>query len=544
MSLRTYLKIGDFVKIRHSRESGNPDAVPVKLVPEDSNRGTGNRNERTGCPIKTSGMTETKIHSRLSGILPGKDSGQAGVTRPKISHLWSIIRNRDGVSAILIAIVFTVLLGVAALALDIAHLYVVGNELQNAADAGALAGALYLYNDEGTAVNPEANTWAYNRAISNKSEKIPVETDPDVYIQRGHWSFTTQEFTPQDSLAAPTLWGVSWLDLDTEPTFVNAVRVETRRVANPASAFLADIFGYSNFGVTRSAIGYIGFAGSISPGEADIPFAICEESLLNFAGNYECGIGRMFNSGNDPTTSETAYWSNFDQGDAQSCAGTDSTNSNNLGPLMCSDGNPNPIYYGLFMSTTNGVNQSVFGTLNAKEECTLRYQWLHALYDSDGDNEPDTPIDTDGDKVPDQSWNLTLPVVDCVNDEAATGPGCKKVIGAVNLNIVWITQAGEDPEYKYIPRKMEDWGCDTYNTVEARIQCWNSFVQHFMLQNGVETDADGNPILDADGNSIPIPAPYDNKSIYFRPDCTPHVPVGRTGGDPFGVMARIPVLVE
>ena len=44
-------------------------------------------------------------------------------------------------SAVLIAILMFVFLGFAALALDLSHLFVAKNELQNAADAGALAGA-------------------------------------------------------------------------------------------------------------------------------------------------------------------------------------------------------------------------------------------------------------------------------------------------------------------------------------------------------------------------------------------------------------------
>ena len=49
--------------------------------------------------------------------------------------------DEQGVTAVIVTILLIVFLGVAALAIDIGHLYVVRNELQNAADAGALAGA-------------------------------------------------------------------------------------------------------------------------------------------------------------------------------------------------------------------------------------------------------------------------------------------------------------------------------------------------------------------------------------------------------------------
>jgi len=57
--------------------------------------------------------------------------------------------------------------------------------------------------------------------------------------------------------------------------------------------------------------------------------------------------------------------------------------------------------------------------------------------------------------------------------------------------------------------------------------CWNEFAEWFDLQ--------------WDATS---PAHYDSKSIYFLPNCSPHIPKGLTGGENFGVLAKIPVLVK
>ena len=70
-----------------------------------------------------------------------------------------------------------VLLGFAALALDLSHIFVAQNELQNAADAGALAGARFLYNNDGTAVNASANQIARDAARGNNAENISVEVN-------------------------------------------------------------------------------------------------------------------------------------------------------------------------------------------------------------------------------------------------------------------------------------------------------------------------------------------------------------------------------
>lgn len=102
-----------------------------------------------------------------------------------------------------------------------------------------------------------------------------------------------------------------------------------------------------------------------------------------------------------------------------------------------------------------------------------------------------------------------------------------KVVGAVNVNIVWILEK-ENKINDDAPYKMGNWS----NTSTDGTVRWDSFVNHFNLQtstNQLATVANGG---------------FKKKSIYFRPDCVPHVPQGTTGGPNFGVPARIPVLVQ
>jgi Flp pilus assembly protein TadG len=56
--------------------------------------------------------------------------------------LW--IKEERGATFVVVALLIIVLVGVAALAIDIGHLFVVRNELQNASDAGCLAGGRFL----------------------------------------------------------------------------------------------------------------------------------------------------------------------------------------------------------------------------------------------------------------------------------------------------------------------------------------------------------------------------------------------------------------
>jgi len=402
-----------------------------------------------------------------------------------------------GVTAVIVAILLVVFLGIAALAIDIGHLYVVRNELQNAADAGALAGAENLYIDGGTEINAGANQVGRDAAEANKSEKTAVEVNwtggNEGDVQRGHWCFATRTFTPNASTALVDLWDTSTEELDANPDFINAVKVTTRRQATPAASFFAGIFGYENFPVLAEAVAYLGFAGTLKPEEANQPIAICKESLIDASGNYTCGVGRMINSGSNEGH-QTGGWTNF----SQPC---ETASANTVKPLVCGSGNPEPIMLGQGMGTTGGEVQTAYNSLYT---C-----WKNA------------GLDTNGDGWPDKTWTLTLPVIECPDNNTGN---CSKVVGAVAVNIVWITQTDKNL-FNEVPKKMEGWTCPAGYTGP---QCWDSFVTYFQLKDVLNNT-----------NAF-----YEDKTIYFKPDCTPHIPSGRTGGENFGIQADIPVLVK
>ncbi len=412
--------------------------------------------------------------------------------------------NQNGAVIVLVAILTVLFLGIAALAIDVYHVYVVRNELQNAADAGALYGARVLYLDDGESVNPGANDEAYNTAVANLSEKVPVELIYNAAgnsgdVQRGHWSFATRQFTPNSSLAAIDIGSYTQEELDDpDPNinggFINAVKVIVRRQDKPAASYFAQIFGFENFGITAEAIAYRGFAGSINPGEADQPIAICEESILDEDGDYSCNMGRMLNSGSNLNTANTGGWTNF----SQPC---DTADANEMKALVCGDGNPGPLQFGAGMGAVGGVQDVVFKKLADCWEAATNKTSL---------------------------WNMTLPVIECPSNNVSN---CSKLVGAVNVNIVWIMRDNDEKKYDKVPREMEDWTCPAST---PGFDCWKSFVDHFNLAN-----VNGPPQSDADYEEM-----YQKKNIYFLPTCEKITPTGVTGGPNFGVLAEIPVLVD
>jgi len=448
-----------------------------------------------------------------------------------------MFKNQHGVTMIYVAICIFMILALTALAVDIGHLVVTKNELQNAADAGALAGARYLYNDDGTVVNTGSNAIAIAATTTNKGDNTVVIDVAPNDVQRGHWSFTTKTFMPNNSTAPVDLWNVSWETLDANTDFINAIRVTAwrRKGQTPGSdeidSWFARIFNFESFVQSATAVAYIGFAGSLRPTDADQPIAICKQSLkVNDDDPYQCNIGRMLNSGSNDATNNTAGWTNF----TQPC---DTASASDMRALVCADGNPGMLNYGEGIGSTGGVQDSILRDL---AQC-----WRQQA-DSDGDNEPD------------RFWPLMLPVIDCPGNNVSN---CATLLGAVYVNVVWIEERAND--YRDAPKQMESWDAATDttlvedlapffvgqgpndifpvfppgttvsqvvamgDTVESGQVRWASFVHHFNL-------------LNADGNF----ATFGKKSLYFLPDCEPHELVGNTQGENFGVLARIPVLVD
>ena len=213
-------------------------------------------------------------------------------------NLIKPLNNSRGAVAVMVAVTMTVLLAMAAAALDIGHALVGRNELQNAADAGALAGARalgILYEGMtpaamGTYQLPGANATAIvtavqSTAVLNAAAGVNVTVNAGD-VQIGLWNSATRTLTPTVN----------------QP---RSVRVITRRdgTANgPISTFLASVVGITSVNVSAAATAELTAIGSTPPGALNLPVAI---SQLFFS-QYGCGDSIML------------YPSN---GNAQSCAG-------------------------------------------------------------------------------------------------------------------------------------------------------------------------------------------------------------------------------
>jgi hypothetical protein len=461
-----------------------------------------------------------------------------------VNRLSKRLQDQTGAVAVMVGLLLVVLVGFTALAVDIGHLLMVRNELQNAADAGALAGARNLYwtdpDTDTVSVNPGANLVAWETATANRamakyadasgSNYLPVDIDfsPEDNsgdIQRGHWSFfPTPQFVANGSLAAfdqETLWNSTFEELDADTDLINAVRVTTRRQANPASSFFARIFGFNDFLLSATAVAYLGYVNTINPGEIDIPLAICKETITNNNGDLQCNLSRVINSGNQED-SNTGGWTNFSQDTEywpEGCRNPTSAEINGTGQyqdqgsMICGNGNPRPVVIGESMAVFGGAMPTAFGLFL---DCWDEYQ---------ANNLADGEI---GRFMPKKG---VMAVVECgSNNTNGPCPGLP-THPPVSVEIIWVTPRNwpEPQRWQYAPSQMEDWSypADPGNTNgQAR---WESFVDHFQLKN-----KDGDPAHED----------YYPMTIYAKPNCEQVEPMGTGGGSTTGPLALYPKLVN
>jgi len=286
----------------------------------------------------------------------------------KFFQLVSRRGDQRGVTAILFAIVLTALISIAALAVDIGYVMSSKNDLQNIADAAALAagrqlGAIYqamTYDEQQSYVadpTPLINTAL---EVAQKNQAAATIQAGDVKI--GVWDGTTKTFT--ETLAQP-----------------DAVKVRaSREGANAVTTFFAKVFGTNSVDVSADATAALTGQSTTDPGELGLPVGISSYFFLD--GN-RCNDWIVFSPTNDPDS--CAGWTSFDYG----------SNDNNLRNIINEvDGYESP-------ATTAG--DTIFNFIGGELSNPTFYALL-SLFQRNGYD-----IDINGDPILDADGN---PMVD------------------------------------------------------------------------------------------------------------------------------------
>jgi hypothetical protein len=169
-------------------------------------------------------------------------------------------------------------LGFASLAIDMGHLYVARNQLQNGADAAALAGVNKLVkNQDGVAVWDTGAAYAAVMDVAQRQATLsglptvaPGDRN-DITVSYGNWIYMGDPNT-------------AWTDSDGNPySNANAVRVAIKRASGssygPVTNFLAGILGYSTSNVSATATAFLGFVSGGGYGSVTLPLALPTTAL-------------------------------------------------------------------------------------------------------------------------------------------------------------------------------------------------------------------------------------------------------------------------
>ena len=189
---------------------------------------------------------------------------------------------REGAVAYLVMLMMAALIGIAAYAIDTGHLYKVRTELQNVADASALAAAKELDGSSTGITNAIAMVQAQSDlgdGIGNKAYHDQVEIAEED-IEFGHWSTKTSTWTSYGS--APS---------DEQATTANGIRITARRnsdnggaVHTPFSGFVHGSFGDRAVSASATAVG----GGPAT--ECGFPMAIADCQLTETTEGDGCGL--------------------------------------------------------------------------------------------------------------------------------------------------------------------------------------------------------------------------------------------------------------
>src|SRR6478609_8524674 len=104
---------------------------------------------------------------------------------PRLRDLSKTKQGKErGATGVLVAVLMLVLIGAGALAVDTGEIYAEKAQLQNAADAGALAAAQRCHS-AGTCTVPQALGWARELAGPNSNDGVSAVDSVDVDLLAG-----------------------------------------------------------------------------------------------------------------------------------------------------------------------------------------------------------------------------------------------------------------------------------------------------------------------------------------------------------------------
>jgi len=199
-------------------------------------------------------------------------------------------KQEKGSVLVLMAGLIIVLTGFAVLAIDVGRIYLVRNEMQNAADSAALAGANCLDRQslggsttECTSINANTLNWtrasakAVDQLGNNSAANFAISTTGTGFqVNVGYWNLnggTALQPTTLTPLGLCTVVGGVMTTACDKPAVRVEITKDTGQNNGPIAMLTAAMFGGANVPMTARAVAVISSPGIVSPNSL-IPQAI------------------------------------------------------------------------------------------------------------------------------------------------------------------------------------------------------------------------------------------------------------------------------
>lgn len=193
-------------------------------------------------------------------------------------------QRQRGSVAVLVAMLLPVFMGISGFAIDRSYAYLVRKQMQNDADAAALAGARRLYNSAGATPSwSMAETTARAYVGQNQADGALLH---DATIRSGYWSLSDAVPTLKSASVVPSAYDAPAVEVTlTKTTGVNG---------GGARTFFLNFWGIHSQPLQVKAV-----AGISSPGATRIfPFAVSQDLFLTYWNASSLPVGPK----NDPAT--------------------------------------------------------------------------------------------------------------------------------------------------------------------------------------------------------------------------------------------------
>jgi Flp pilus assembly protein TadG len=212
-------------------------------------------------------------------------------------------QKESGSVLVLMAGLILVLTGFAVLAIDVGRIYLVRNELQNVADAAALAGANCLTRQTLAGSTSECTsspsaTLNWNVATAKATAQLGLNsadnfaistTDSGHQIDAGYWNLLTG--SPSGGTLATSF---SPITVNDKPAVRVVVTKDTGKNSGPIAMLTRVMFGGVDVPMTAKAVSVISSPGSVLPGNL-IPQAI-NKCLFDLYWDYVTGSPKLATS--------------------------------------------------------------------------------------------------------------------------------------------------------------------------------------------------------------------------------------------------------